>query len=52
MATGRPKLIVIGSAVVLGGFGILLMLNDLSRLSGDFQRALVRAHLEWIVNLG
>ena len=45
-------LIVIGSAVVLGAFGIILMFNDLSRLSGDLQRALERAHLEWIVNLG
>jgi len=38
--------IIIGSAIVLGGFGILLMFNELSRLSGDFQRALTSAHLE------
>jgi cytochrome c-type biogenesis protein len=44
--------IVVGSAIVLGAFGILLMFNELSRLSGDFQRALTSAHLDWIVNLG
>jgi cytochrome c-type biogenesis protein len=45
-------IIVIGSAVVLGGFGVLLMFDELSRLSGDLQRWLTDAHLEWIVNLG
>ena len=44
--------IVIGSAVVLGAFGILLMFDELSRLSGDLQRWLTDAHLDWIVNLG
>lgn len=44
--------IVIGSAIVLGGFGLLLMFNELSRLTGDFQRWLTSAHLEWLVNLG
>jgi cytochrome c-type biogenesis protein len=44
--------IVIGSAVVLGVFGILLMFDELSRVSGDLQRWLTDAHLEWIVNLG
>jgi cytochrome c-type biogenesis protein len=44
--------LVIGSAVVLGTFGILLMFDELSRLSGDLQRWLTDAHLEWIVNLG
>jgi len=45
-------LIVVGSAVVLGGFGVLLMLNELSRLTGDLQRTLTNAHLSWLVNLG
>jgi cytochrome c-type biogenesis protein len=45
-------LIVIGSAVVLATFGILLMFDELSRLSGDLQRWLTDAHLDWIVNLG
>jgi cytochrome c-type biogenesis protein len=48
----HSQLIVVGSAIVLGCFGVLLMFNDLSRLSGDLQRALVRAHMDWIVNLG
>ena len=46
------SVIVIGSAVVLGTFGILLMFDELSRLSGDLQRWLTSAHLEWLVNLG
>jgi hypothetical protein len=45
-------LIVIGSALVLATFGILLMFDELSRLSGDLQRWLTDAHLDWIVNLG
>jgi hypothetical protein len=45
--------IVVGSAIVLGGFGLLLMFDELSRLSGDLQRWLTDAHLlEWIVNAG
>jgi cytochrome c-type biogenesis protein len=44
--------IVVGSAIVLGAFGLLLMFDELSRLSGDLQRALEGAHLDWIVNLG
>ena len=48
----HASLLVVGSAIVLGAFGVLLMFNELSRLSGDFQRALVSAHMEWIVNLG
>jgi len=39
-------------SVVLGVFGILLMFDELSRVSGDLQRWLTDAHLEWIVNLG
>jgi cytochrome c-type biogenesis protein len=45
-------LIVGASAVVLGGFGILLMFDELSRLSLHLQRWLTDAHLEWLVNLG
>ena len=45
-------LLVVGSAIVLGGFGILLMFDALSRLSADLQRWLTDAHLDWIVNLG
>ena len=38
-------LIVIGSAIVLGGFGLLLMFDELSRLTGDLQRcARARPH--------
>jgi len=44
--------IVIGSSLVLAGFGLLLMFDQLSRLTGDLQRALTDAHLDWLVNLG
>jgi cytochrome c-type biogenesis protein len=44
--------IVVGSSLVLAGFGLLLMFDQLSRLSGDLQRALTSAHLDWVVNLG
>jgi len=44
--------IVVGSAIVLGGFGLLLMFNELSRLTGDLQRYLIDVHLDWLVNLG
>jgi cytochrome c-type biogenesis protein len=44
--------IVIGSAIVLGAFGLLLMFDALSRVSGDLQRWLTSAHLDWLVNLG
>ena len=45
-------LIVGGSAVMLGAFGVLLMFNELSRLSLHLQNALTTAHLDWLVNLG
>jgi len=45
-------LIVGGSAVVLGVFGLLLVFDELSRLSVHFQHVLTDAHLEWLVNLG
>jgi cytochrome c-type biogenesis protein len=44
--------IVGGSAVILGFFGLLLMFNELSRLSVHFQHWLTDAHMEWLVNLG
>jgi cytochrome c-type biogenesis protein len=44
--------IVVGSSLILGGFGLLLMFDQLSRLTVDFQRALTDAHLDWLVNLG
>ena len=45
-------LIVGFSAVVLAGFGLLLMFDELSRLSLHLQNWLTDAHLEWLVNLG
>jgi len=44
--------IVVGSALVLGAFGVLLMFDELSRLTGDLQRGLQHIHMDWIVNLG
>jgi len=44
--------IVVGSAIVLGGFGLLLMFDELSRLTGDLQRYLIDVHMDWLVNLG
>jgi cytochrome c-type biogenesis protein len=43
-------LIVGGSAVMLGVFGLLLMFNSLPRLSVHLQHWLTAAHLEWLVN--
>jgi cytochrome c-type biogenesis protein len=45
-------LVVGGSAVVLGAFGVLLMFDALARLSAHFQRFLLDANLEWLVQLG
>ncbi len=44
--------IVIGSAVVLGVFGLLLMFDQLSWLSLHLQNVLRSWHLDWLVNLG
>jgi cytochrome c-type biogenesis protein len=44
--------IVVGSSLVLAGFGLLLMFDQLSSLSRDLSDALSSAHLEWLVNLG
>jgi len=43
--------IVVGSSLVLAGFGLLLMFDQLSSLTSDLSRALTNAHLEWLVNL-
>jgi cytochrome c-type biogenesis protein len=48
----RFALIVGGSALVLGLFGLLLMFDELSRLSVHLQEWLRDAHLDWLVNLG
>lgn len=45
-------LIVGGSAVVIGAFGLLLMFDELSRLSLHLQTWLIDAHLKWLVELG
>jgi cytochrome c-type biogenesis protein len=44
--------IVGGSAVIIGLFGLLLMFDQLSRLSVHLQTWLTDAHLEWLVQLG
>jgi cytochrome c-type biogenesis protein len=44
--------IVVGSSIILGGFGLLLMFDQLSRLTSDLSRALTDAHMDWLVNLG
>ncbi len=48
----RTPAIVALSAAVLGAFGVLLMLDELSRVSVHLQHALTDAHMEWLVNLG
>jgi cytochrome c-type biogenesis protein len=48
----RFALLVAGSAVVLGAFGVLLMLDDLSRVSAELANALRGTPLEWLVELG
>lgn len=40
------------SAVIMGGFGILLLFNQLSRLSSELVRFLNDANLSWLVQLG
>jgi cytochrome c-type biogenesis protein len=44
--------LVAGSAIVIGAFGLLLMFDELSRLSLHLQTWLTDAHLEWLVQLG
>jgi cytochrome c-type biogenesis protein len=43
---------VAGSAVIIGAFGLLLMFDELSRLSLHLQTWLTDAHLDWLVQLG
>ncbi len=45
-------LIVGASAVILGAFGVLLMFDQLARLSLHLQRWLDDAGLDWLVTLG
>ena len=40
------------SAVIIGVFGLLLMFDELSRLSVHLQTWLTDAHLKWLVELG
>ncbi len=40
------------SAFVLIGFGIMLMLDQLSRVTVEFQQALDGTPFEWLVELG
>jgi cytochrome c-type biogenesis protein len=44
--------LVAGSAVILGVFGVLLMFDELSRVSSEMQRALDGTPFEWVVKLG
>jgi cytochrome c-type biogenesis protein len=45
-------LLVGASAVVLGVFGVLLLFDQLSRLSVELQQWLTDANMEWLVELG
>jgi len=38
--------------VIIGAFGLLLMFDQLSRLSVNLQTWLTEAHLRWLVELG
>lgn len=44
--------IVLGSSILLIGFGVLLMTNQLIRITTELQNLLRAVGLEWIVNLG
>ncbi len=44
--------ILVGSSLVLAVFGVLLVFNELSRVTADLQRALDNTGLDWLVNLG
>jgi cytochrome c-type biogenesis protein len=45
-------LIVGGSAVIIGAFGVLLMFDQLARVSAELSQWLRDANLEWLVELG
>jgi hypothetical protein len=44
--------IVAGSATVLAIFGVLLIFDQLTRVTIELQKALDGTGLDWIVNLG
>ncbi|MCU1430500.1 MAG: cytochrome c biosis protein [Actinomycetia bacterium] len=44
--------ILVGSSVVLAIFGLLLVFDQLTRVTTELQRALDRSGLDWLVNLG
>lgn len=44
--------IVVGSAIVLGAFGVLLVFDQLTSVTRELQTALDHAGLDWLVNLG
>ena len=44
--------IVVISAVVIGGFGLLLLFDKLSRANAEVTKVLDAIHLSWLVNLG
>jgi len=44
--------IVVGSSIVLGAFGILLIFDQLTRVTAELQQALDGTGLDWIVELG
>jgi cytochrome c-type biogenesis protein len=44
--------LVVGSSLVLGAFGVLLVFDQLTRVTVELQQALDDAGLDWIVELG
>ena len=44
--------LILTSSLVLALFGVLLVFNHLTRVTSELQRALDRAGLDWLVNLG
>jgi cytochrome c-type biogenesis protein len=46
------NVIVAGSAIVLAVFGVLLIFDQLTRVTSELQQALDHAGLDWLVNLG
>lgn len=48
----HSQLIVLGSAALLGVFGMLLLLDQLSTLTRELQRSLDGTPLQWLVELG
>jgi cytochrome c-type biogenesis protein len=49
---GHLPTIVVLSAIVVGGFGVLLLFDRLSRANADLSRVLDDLHMSWLVNLG